>query len=143
MPTLIEVDWAGPYTYEEIPSDVFGIYQVYGPHPTYGQQALLYIGKTKRNFKKRLEDEAWWFGDNNGSMRYRVGTRWGNRAFTSEEIDLVEKVLIIAHAPAYNSKDVQSNWGEDAPDLVIYNWNDYGLLLPAVVADRYRASHFK
>ena len=54
----IYVDWSGPYTYEDVvnynenkietkkfavkPTD-FGLYQIYGAHPIYGDNVLIYI----------------------------------------------------------------------------------------------------
>lgn len=50
--TIIHIDWDGPYTLDQL-KDLMdsktekGIYQVYGFHPVYGKDVLLYIGKTE------------------------------------------------------------------------------------------------
>jgi hypothetical protein len=45
---IIHIDWEGPVTLEDAwklvgPTD-YGVYQIYGGHPVYGNSALLYIG---------------------------------------------------------------------------------------------------
>ena len=69
----IYVDWSGPYTYEDVvnynenkietkkfavkPTD-FGLYQIYGAHPIYGDNVLIYIGKTEQKFMERLNGRS-------------------------------------------------------------------------------------
>ena len=47
--TIIHVQWDGPFTLDQL-SEMnneydYGVYQVYGSHPIYGSDVLLYIGK--------------------------------------------------------------------------------------------------
>ena len=62
--TVIHVQWDGPFTLEQILelNDDFdyGVYQVYGSHPIYGSDVLLYIGKaSQQTFSVRIKQEQW------------------------------------------------------------------------------------
>ena len=123
--SIIDLEWEGPfkvvydrdngkYLLDEIPSDLLastGFYQVYGRHPVYGKDVLLYIGETK--------------GNENGTraFRDRLGDHLKSRSFyhTNLSISLapyvsdgstikeVESVLIYSHMPALNSHHLDSN----------------------------------
>lgn len=61
----IHMVWEGPYSYEEITNTLrdeycdFGVYQIYGAHPIYGSDVLLYIGKAdQQTFGVRLSQEG-------------------------------------------------------------------------------------
>jgi hypothetical protein len=64
----IYIDWDGPYTLDELeelddPRIDYGLYQVYGSHPLYGDEVLLYLGATggERTFGGRLaEEQNYW-----------------------------------------------------------------------------------
>ena len=53
---------------------------------------------------------------------------------------LVE-ILIYAHSPACNSVGVKSNI-DDCKDYMIYNWGNYGMLMPSISADRFHSSYW-
>ena len=64
--TIINIEWKNePFDFKVIkefctPRD-YGLYQIYGHHPAYGQDVLLYIGKAQdQNFGVRL-DRRWEF----------------------------------------------------------------------------------
>ena len=45
--TDIHIDWSGPYTYGQAVQlrngqDDYGVYQIYGTHPIYGADVMLY-----------------------------------------------------------------------------------------------------
>ena len=57
--TIVHLEWSGPYLYPEArmcnADGDWGIYQIYGDHPVYGSDVLLYIGKAERQtFGARL-----------------------------------------------------------------------------------------
>ena len=58
---IIHIDWDGPYRIEEInelndEKKDYGIYQIYGTHPVYGSNVLLYIGKAdQQTFGARIK----------------------------------------------------------------------------------------
>lgn len=50
---IIHIEWDGPFKLDQLSelnnTDIdFGIYQIYGSHPIYGADVLLYIGKADR-----------------------------------------------------------------------------------------------
>jgi hypothetical protein len=58
---IVHVNWEGPFSISQVNNnndkDDYGVYQIYGNHPIYGQQ-LIYIGKAvKSTFGKRISDE--------------------------------------------------------------------------------------
>ena len=46
---VIEIEWEGPISVNDtiklINDNDYGIYQIYGTHPVFGSNTLLYIGK--------------------------------------------------------------------------------------------------
>jgi hypothetical protein len=132
---IVQVLWEGPFTLDEIeklnkPSDK-GLYQVYTYHPVYGD-ALVYIGMTEKGeFASRILWHEYDLGSDSDKKRttYYVGRliyklrppqeQW------KDEMKQAEKLLIHAHAPAYNSSQIQavSNPGE-AADVRVLNWGD-------------------
>lgn len=61
---IIHIEWSGPHSLAEV--DGFGdrridrgLYQIYGHHPVYGPNVLLYFGQTDRTFSERIPDENW------------------------------------------------------------------------------------
>jgi hypothetical protein len=62
---MVSLVWPGPYSFAEALKfenrcEDVGIYQVCGPHVSYGCDSLLYIGHTKQQtFSKRLGQERW------------------------------------------------------------------------------------
>ena len=111
---VIYIQWEGPLTPAQVklknkPND-FGLYQVYAHHPVYGRGVLVYIGQTRDTFAGRILQHRWekslsepdpervefYVGRLKGAATPDLG-RW------HKEIDLAEKLLIYALAPAYNS----------------------------------------
>ncbi len=68
----IDIWWEGPFDQDEIidndidknfydnTADKIGLYQIYGTHPLYGNDVLLYIGRTKgkKGFLDRLKNRC-------------------------------------------------------------------------------------
>lgn len=144
---IIHIDWSGPYTLEEFSkiSDEatdYGIYQIYGNHPIYGNKVLLYIGKAaKQTFGKRISQEKWGNTNNYELVQVYVGRLAGS--FTpaediwSREIDLAEKLLIYAHKPAYNAMSVNQMPDEELNSIHILNWGMFNDLMPEVSGARW------
>lgn len=61
----VDLDWQGPYKLTELSkvndySKDYGIYQIYGFHPVYGSNVLMYIGlAAKQTFYQRIKQEGW------------------------------------------------------------------------------------
>jgi len=133
-----EYDWNNDVMTRFNSSTDYGVYQVYGDHPVYGANTLLYIGKVKdETYSQRMKGHA----DFDASQVSRFSklylayfckvddlneANWGNA------IDIVEKTLIKAHSPALNSKEVMGFLDKNTPNILIYNWGARGKLLPEV-----------
>jgi len=148
----IKIFWEGPFnindiledkidtSYEVSANDV-GLYQVYGTHPLYGSNVLVYIGRTKnkRGFKSRLKDR--WVVEN-GSDTENVQIYLGTIFSDSEKIEaknidkMIEKsevLLINAMKPAYNSSNIQSA-NEDfiKENFILHNEGNYRNIYPVL-----------
>jgi len=152
MPTIVHLQWEGPYTWEgkgklHKPSD-YGIYAIYGCHVLYGVDTLLYIGKaSKQTFAVRLSQEVGWMWERDFQrMTIYVGRLHGwdgtpSVAAWEDQIDRVEKLLILAYMPAYNA---QKSIDYDDPRLQefhILNWGCHRNLLPEVSGWRHSSKY--
>lgn len=110
--TLIEIEWKGPYTIQEIcilNADIdYGVYQIYGTHNILGTDALLYIGQAcDQTFSRRIPQReyiTWDFPE----YRIYVG-RFGSSQVCTEQdwntqINFGEQILIDYCQPPYNSQ---------------------------------------
>ncbi len=150
---IIHIEWQGPFHWKEIkslsaPSDR-GIYQVYGCHPLYGADVLLYIGKTdNQTFARRLKQESFWqWHQDFGRLSLYVGRLAGSgtprESEWSKQIDLAERLLIVSHEPAVNA---QKSIQRDSPELQsvhVFNWGSYRSLMPEVSGYRWSAYYDK
>ncbi len=57
----------------------------------------------------------------------------------SKEIEIAEELLIFAHSPAYNSKNIYSIDEEKVHDYIVFNWGNRGSLLYEVSGMRMTA----
>lgn len=144
----IHLQWDGPITWAEkdklVSAKDYGIYQVYGCHPVHGADCLLYIGKAcKRKFATRLKEHVDWMADADfGRLSIYVGRCSGwdgtpSNPLWERQIDLSEKLLILAHRPGWNA---QMNIDWKSPELArlhIFNWGCHRSLLPEVSGLRY------
>jgi hypothetical protein len=133
----------------------YGIYQIYGRHSAYGKDALLYIGQSNsQTFSKRLF-QRWEFEESCAFPHtLRIGRivkskypedhlEWDESRWW-EIINISEKLLLHTHAPAFNK---QANSGlfdikDEAKHIHIFNWGDFGDLLPEVSAYRYSLKYW-
>ena len=149
MQTNIHIDWTGPHTYDHAAQlrnseNDYGIYQIYGTHPLYGADVLLYIGKAdQQTFGVRLSQEAWRATNSDSSgLSVYVG-RLGGYGVTpsneewSRQIAFAERMLIVAHWPAGNSSGLNVSLGKEYHDTHVLNWGCYRNLLPEVSGARY------
>ncbi|MDF7681354.1 hypothetical protein PT300_12450 [Enterobacteriaceae bacterium ESL0689] len=124
---IYAVYWEGPFSLDAIAQDKpsrivkdwYCLYQIYGEHPTYGRDVLLYIGKTERDIKERLSEHYNRFSNQCDEVKIFLAsfgefTSWhemreGNYDPVSKdntELNAIESLLIYAHQPAYNSKSL-------------------------------------
>lgn len=93
-------------------TDSFGVYQIYGDHPVYGLNVLLYIGATKpvnnRNFEKRIKEHLKGrFWQHHGlSVRFGEVFHKNNQITDVNEIKAIESILIAANIPALNRQNI-------------------------------------
>ena len=147
---LIHLFWEGPKTFEQLNSlnneeQDYGIYQIYGTHPVYGKDTLLYIGKaSERSFKQRLvSDKREWINNkwDDINFRFHIGRLYGIEIPSDDEwgeqIQIAEELLIFSHSPAYNSDHVGSINEDKVYDSIVLNWGNRGMLLPEVTGMTY------
>ncbi|OHD64455.1 MAG: hypothetical protein A2096_04080 [Spirochaetes bacterium GWF1_41_5] len=146
---VINIQWEKvPFEIEEVnklnKKNHYGIYQIYGNHPVYGRDVLLYIGKAnKQTFSQRLgvDQEYFQFVE---SILYPTNIRIGMICESEDGkndtwealIDESEKILILSHLPAFNASNIKAFYKGDEDCLIIYNWGDIGSLLPEISTHR-------
>ncbi len=143
----IHIEWEGPLTFEEARSQRgdtdWGVYQIYGPHHTYGSDSLLYIGKAEKQFfGDRLSQEKWWEDCADPKrMRVYLGRLAGEDAPDDETwcryIDLAERLLIFVHRPAWNAQANIWKFDSDLQQVHVFNWIARCHLLPEVSGARW------
>jgi hypothetical protein len=151
IPSRIEyvhLQWDGPITWKEKAklksAKDYGIYQIYGYHPVHGADCLLYIGKAcDQLFAQRLKQEVDWIYDTDfGRLSIYVGRCSGwegtpsNREW-ARQIELSEKLLILAHRPGWNAQKNIDRKSKELSRLHIFNWGCHRSLLPEVSGLRY------
>lgn len=103
---VIEVIWKGPFEINQNDNNILeekGIYQIYGTHPVNGSNNLLYIGKTEGWFGGRMHKHLGWINEEQNEVSIYYGTISND---ISEDIRLVEQMLIYYCAPPYNSSAI-------------------------------------
>jgi len=145
----IKIWWEGPFNIEDITNgtiDSFqydvksnskGIYQIYGSHPLYGNDVLVYIGRTqdKNGFKSRLSGR--WVIENGNdpkNVKIYLGTIFSDTKNISDNIEnskirKAEVLLINAMKPAFNSSNIQSV-KNPSEEYILYNNGSYRNLYP-------------
>jgi len=123
-----ELTWEGPFKKHEIEAEDrnehWKLYAIYAPHPVYGPEALVYIGKAKNGSWERVNAHRSWFDEENIGGHFFVAsinrfTGWENSpdfndydgCLTDEDdadIKKIEELLIFALQPTYNSKNKSS-----------------------------------
>lgn len=144
---IYEVCWKGPYTSKNIndklakQKDNYALYSIYGSHPIYGNNILLYIGMTERGVLKRLSEHGYWMDEERyGKSKIFVASigefeSW-EKSNEIEVFDLpnkeiikkVEALLIYSNQPVHNSKSRRS--ADISRGIRIFNTNKFGSLLP-------------
>ena len=123
----IKLEWEGPLTLEQVimgktdggnifnnwEGKDYGLYQIYGRHILYKQNALLYVGiATERTFSQRFREHEKWLLDDQDKQDIRIfiGRIYNSDKLTvrtwKRDIKLAEKILIHKYSPNYNSKEL-------------------------------------
>ncbi|WP_279620819.1 hypothetical protein NQ126_004590 [Priestia megaterium] len=151
MPTenlhLIQVHWEGPYGIADLHSlkneeTDYGVYQIYGKHPVYGSDVLLYIGKADyQTLGKRILQEDWLDTNDSNNTKIYVGRLHGSHTPSMDqwslEIDLVERLLIYVHKPAYNARSISSLPDVTMQHVHVLNWGHHRDLFPEISGSRW------
>lgn len=135
---IIDVYWKGPYKKLELENIKYPesqvLYQVYGEHPAYGPNSLLYIGLTTRKVTDRLIEHDWIDNQCDECLIYvascRLFENWNKWEGSGAEydpysndpipLDKIESLLIFSHQPSYNSSNI-SSLGEITDHFRIFN----------------------
>ncbi|MBB6732695.1 hypothetical protein [Cohnella zeiphila] len=135
MTVRVDLDWDGPYKLSQLASisDVskdYGIYQIYGHHPIYGPNVLLYVGLASRQtFGTRIAQEGWEQNKDSKNVEVYVGRLCGASTPSDDEWDrlikLTEKLLIFSHTPAANQSNIGSIPFAALEELHIFNWGNH------------------
>lgn len=147
---FIHLYWDGPYSLtsitetKELGNDEkldYGVYQIYGGHPIYGHDVLLYIGKaSEQTFSKRISQEKhWWFNQDSMNVKIYLGRLCGetpSNEIWSSQIIKAEKLLIFSHRPAHNSSNINSIRSEELQNTHVINYGNHRSLLPEVSSVR-------
>lgn len=142
--TIFDIEWSGPFTipydeetWERNLSNVAErvqvgetVYQIYGQHPVFGANALLYIGITERQdarFKEHFKENArfWYFE----GVSVHIGVPEPETQNQENALENAEALLIAHHKPPLNRNHIDTPPLE-AHSLHIFNWGARGVLFP-------------
>ncbi len=156
-----EVYWEGPFKPKNIKEKIGDenikkhvLYKIYGFHPLYGNNVLLYIGMTtEQGISKRLKHDYWMDEERYGESTIYVasigkfkGWKESNtklEAFEKQEEDVtknIEALLIYAHQPAQNTKNKNSC---KPGKIRIFNTGQFGSLMPEISGRHYWVDEIK
>ena len=111
-----------------------GIYQIYGTHPIYGRNVLLYIGMTITDLNMRLKQHKnSWIKYEYDPVAIYVGKIAANSQFPtldeSDDIEKAESLFIYYCAPAYNSNSLSGIKSDlRGEGIVVRNYGKIGSL---------------
>ena len=140
---IINIMWEGPLTlkkaYNRKKKSDKGLYQVYGYHPVYGLDELVYIGKTQKLGERPAEHgfEGWnqviqvYLGRIISITEEETKSSDTNNKAHDRKLDQVEGLLIHACWPAYNSQHIKSP-PRGCNNLLILNWGKFRKLPEAI-----------
>jgi len=141
---IFDVFWEGPFKWGDHKkklSDCHVLYAIFGTHPVYGYNALLYIGKTEK-IDNRMSFHADWIEDEYDVVSVRVASmgeisnwdKWDEYqrydVAKIKDVAGVEALLIYTHQPACNQKSKGSL--NAAKGFRVFNTGMIGSLMPEV-----------
>ena len=147
---IYEVYWQGPYKPKNIEKKIkqkdfekYVLYSIYGSHPVYGDNVLLYIGMTEQGVNNRLIQHDYWMDEERyGPSKIYVASigdfkSWeesnNHSIFNKPDRKLIEKIeslLIYAHQPSQNKKN--KNSADNSHGIRIFNTGQFGSLMPEI-----------
>ena len=141
--TLVIIEWKRLRRWSDVKDltgeDDYGIYEIVGSHAVVGDRSLLYIGKAEdRAFGERLQEHKDWLQKEWEVEIYvgRIREIDGDDDFSdcqwNEVLSDAERLLIYAHSPPYNARDIHEVPSLQHEGLRIINVGYHGALLPEV-----------
>ena len=139
---IFDVFWEGPFLWgdhNQNIKDSHVLYALYGTHPVYGPDVLLYIGMTERGVGIRLSEHADWIEYEPERVKIRVASMGEIQSWEGWEeneryeraqkadVEAVETLLIYTHQPAYNTRNKESL--EKGRGIRVFNTGNFGSLL--------------
>ncbi len=141
----MHLEWDGPFEFEDLdklndPQSDYGVYQIYGAHPLYGADVLLYLGTAvNETFAARLAPEKEDWGEVTLYVGRLAGVSTPDEKEWARQIELAAALLTYVHSPAYNSQDAETLDYEALRGVHLLNWYYYRDLLPEVSGARWLA----
>ena len=142
---IIHLQWHSPVAFEAVEaltSDAdYGLYAIYGTHPCYGTNALIYVGRSgNESVGRAISKESMVYGDlAQADLRYGIGrlTSPGAppRQAAVRSLLRAHELLVAAHSPAFNSPILLT--ADEFVDDDVLNWGERRDLLPEVSAARW------
>lgn len=149
---VIDIVWDGPfkilhdektwdYVIPPLPGEIgakSGFYCIFGRHPVYGPDVLLYIGETKpnakgtRSFSSRIREHLKGRFYEHTNLSVFLGTP--QTVLTPEKIKAAESILIAAHKPALNRRHIDGSTKESR-GCVLRNYGFISSLFPECSGD--------
>ena len=144
MMEVIKIDWKGSFTIDKILQgnellfSEIGVYQIYGFHPLYGNDVLLYIGRTKNEngFSSRLKNR-WEIlnGQDSENVRIYLGVPFSDEKTLQRDekekmIEKAEVLMINSLKPAFNSSNVKNVGKNLLQEYIVENYGQYRKLYP-------------
>jgi len=153
----IQIAWYGYYTYDSEKgfksnnsrnkpeyADKKGLYQIYGNHSIYGNDSLLYIGKTDKSISSRISKhkDSWLYllqGEYKVCFGQILKTHDNNDS-QEKQIDHAEGILIDFYKPSQN---VMRKNGTNITNRLLINYGDYGRIERFVGTTYYETQSWK
>lgn len=149
--SIYEVHWLGLFKPSKIrklkPKKLqkHCLYSIYGSHPLYGDNVLLYVGMTERGVDKRLSEHDYHMDQERfGNSRVFLASigpfnSWKESGeiaiFEKPERELIQKIeslLRYAHQPCFNTSNRKS--AKNSSGIRIFNTGCYGDMHPEASA---------
>lgn len=121
-------EWAKRKPAYKKPSQQY-LYQIYGQHPVFGPNSLLYVGVTdnlSRRFEEHFNKSRFW--EFNG-LKVHFGFMSAEDKQALPDASDVESLLIAIHKPPLNRQCIDKPSAKHAR-LHVYSWGQSGVLFP-------------
>ena len=138
----INIEWDGPFGIKDLKKfnsdNDHGFYQIYGSHPVYGSDILLYIGRASvQTFGISIFQEGWGHHNNEYGLQVHLGRLLTDKPLEKSQrqkrIEQVFKLLVYFHSPAYNATHINNvHEDEQVRGYHILNWKSHRDLLPEI-----------